>query len=193
MEFHDLGTEAFTRALLDAVDWCNRPRNALPVPLRSELLRPGSNDLAEAVVELTSLRCELLETHHPVVDAMSGRLLAYFPDAELRDPAAATRSNGFFDERQIPPWETWVAMVSIPDAQPSRRRCLLSWVPRALVGQAAEASVVHPSYASAGSIACCSMSRARCCARLVATEITTRSGVRFDCRVEACMRSGTLR
>src|SRR5262249_9402333 len=53
-------------------------------------------------------------------------LLAYFPDENLSDGAAAVASDGYFDYDNIPPWDTWVVYVAAD-------HLLLSWVPDALV------------------------------------------------------------
>ena len=41
-----------------------------------------------------------------------GRLLVYFPDADLTDGAAEVESGGFFDVFNTPPWDTWVAFAA---------------------------------------------------------------------------------
>ena len=41
-----------------------------------------------------------------------GRLLVYFPDADLTDGAAALESGRFFDVFNTPPWNTWVAFAT---------------------------------------------------------------------------------
>lgn len=40
-----------------------------------------------------------------------GRLLIYFPDADLFDGAAELETDGFFDVFNTPPWDTWVAFA----------------------------------------------------------------------------------
>lgn len=58
-------------------------------------------------------------------DLAGGRLLVYEPDFNVEDGASEYMSKGYFDERDAPPWDTWVCY--------SDRR-LISWVPPSLVG-----------------------------------------------------------
>lgn len=64
-----------------------------------------------------------------------GRILIYAPDENLCDGAAKYSSKGFFDDDNIPPWDSWVCFDG---------RCLVSWVPP-LLCQLAEAGIeVNP-------------------------------------------------
>jgi len=73
-----------------------------------------------------------------------GRLLVYFPDADLTDGAAAAESLDFFDIYNAPPWGTWVGYFEQGGRDPSYANYLVSWVPEALV-QFADAGIkVNP-------------------------------------------------
>lgn len=63
-----------------------------------------------------------------------GRLLVYFPDADLSDGAAEMESCGFFDVFSTPPWDTWVAFAQ-DDVEPSSAygRYLIAYVPPQLL------------------------------------------------------------
>jgi hypothetical protein len=74
-----------------------------------------------------------------------GRLLVYFPDADLCDGAAEVGSNGFFDVFNAPPWDTWIAYFS--DARPELcgyDSYLVAYVPAGLVETANNGIVVNP-------------------------------------------------
>jgi hypothetical protein len=64
----------------------------------------------------------------------SGRLLAYFPDAELFDGAALAATQGFFDLHSAPPWATWVGYFEEEaDSDSAYVKYLLAWVPERLI------------------------------------------------------------
>ncbi len=52
-----------------------------------------------------------------------GRLLTYAPGANLADGAAKKASHGFFDDNNMPPWDTW---VHFDDGR------LYAWIPPAM-------------------------------------------------------------
>lgn len=74
-----------------------------------------------------------------------GRLLCYFPDADLSDGAAEQESGGFFDAHNTPPWDTWVGYFHDglePDG--SYDKYLLVFVPEQLVSLATAGILVNP-------------------------------------------------
>ena len=73
-----------------------------------------------------------------------GRLLAYFPDAELSDGAAEAETRGFFDVNNAPPWDTWVALFRDEGGDLSTSDCLVAWVPGALVESVDRGIYVNP-------------------------------------------------
>ena len=74
-----------------------------------------------------------------------GRLLAYFPDANLCDGAAEAESQGFLDLENCPPWQTWIALFN--DGSDDGRgygRYLVAWVPTQLLSLATAGIDVNP-------------------------------------------------
>ena len=105
--------------------------------LRSPLLRP-SIDIHEkfeeppqelAVQELVTRRSELLaqqlnreELSLPI--ETEGSILTYMPNETVFDGASEVAAEGFFDDHDAPPWDTWFYY---------RKGKLFSWVPSVLV------------------------------------------------------------
>lgn len=76
---------------------------------------------------------------------LGGRLLVYFPDADLADGAAESVSGGFFDVHNVPPWDTWIALAEDQNGPaPSYAQYVVSWVPQGLVACAQEGIDVNP-------------------------------------------------
>jgi len=75
---------------------------------------------------------------------LRGRLLVYFPDAELADGAAHLASGGFFDVHNTPPWSTWIGYFDDRGPDHSLSCYLLAWVPEALVAAAGAGIEVNP-------------------------------------------------
>jgi len=73
-----------------------------------------------------------------------GRLLIYFPDAQLSDGAAEAASEGFFDVHNAPPWGSWVAYFEDRASESPYSSYLLAWVPETLVALAAAGIDVNP-------------------------------------------------
>jgi hypothetical protein len=87
------------------------------------------------------------EAHAPPADRdlHGGRLLLYFPDAELADGAAEAESRGFFDVNNAPPHATWVGMFrDEAPADDAYAVYLLAWVPSALLELVDRGVVVNP-------------------------------------------------
>ncbi|MFT3768474.1 MAG: hypothetical protein QM820_23750 [Minicystis sp.] len=81
---------------------------------------------------------------HAAAGLQGGRLLVYFPDADLADGAAEAESGGFFDVYNTPPWDTWVALFRDEDADRSRAEYVVCWVPSVLIDAAARGIDVNP-------------------------------------------------
>ena len=73
-----------------------------------------------------------------------GRLLCYFPDADLADGAAEVASDGFFDNHNVPPWDTWVGLYRSDLSDASLKAYLISYVPEMFLQQAARGVEVNP-------------------------------------------------
>lgn len=77
--------------------------------------------------------------------AHSGRLMVYFPDADLCDGSAEIETEGWFDVFNCPPWDTWVGFFR--DAGPSTdstSNYLVAWVPPVFVDLVAHGIEVNP-------------------------------------------------
>jgi hypothetical protein len=95
------------------------------------------------VEQLAMKRAALLHTQdtsflQPLQLRPSGRLLAFDPQGTLSDGAATAATQGFFDDDNVPPWDTWIWYVinDLVSNLPWWQGCdsyLLSWVPNALV------------------------------------------------------------
>jgi len=73
-----------------------------------------------------------------------GRLLCYFPDANLADGAAEVASEGFFDINNIPPWDTWIGLYRSNVRDVSYQAYLISSVPELFLAQAGSGVDVNP-------------------------------------------------
>lgn len=140
--------------LADAIAWCASilTDSAMDAALRSpdlipRLLHDGRDDVV----------CDVGSTRHWRVRATTdapqasmphlngGRLLCYFPDADLCDGAAEQESDGFFDVYNTPPWDTWVGYFSDrTDPDGSYDNYLLAYVLKQLVPLAAGGILVNP-------------------------------------------------
>ena len=153
--------------LQGAMEWCRRngSRNDPAGSLRTKALKPDLVVLAnendgwwdasvvnptEKVDQLCRKRDTLMEssTREPLenerrleLEALSkGRVLRFYPHESLCDGAAWQSSAGFFDQWNIPPWDTWFWYAVRPDGL----QILYSWVPPEFVHLAAAGVSVNP-------------------------------------------------
>lgn len=131
---------AFELRLHEAAVWCEQ--NADMASVR-ECLRPWrlaphllSRHRWELVDDVAAARHTDLRGASVGGRRPPGRLLVYFPDAELRDGAAEAESQGFFDGHNAPPWGTWVAYFEDHSQDVSFASFLLAWVPQRLISLA---------------------------------------------------------
>jgi hypothetical protein len=111
--------------------------------LRTPALRPQlsmleartDHDKEELVRSVIVRRSELMRVREQSNGVNTGKLLLYTPDETLSDGAARVASEGFFDDDNLPPWDTWVAFS---------RGILLSWVPPQLIPLAQVGIDVNP-------------------------------------------------
>lgn len=94
----------------------------------ASLFHPEQNR-TETIEELAEKRASLLRkmSVFPFAapsDLAQGRLLFYEPDYNVQDGASQYASKGYFDERDAPPWDTWICYVD---------RHLISWAPPSLL------------------------------------------------------------
>jgi hypothetical protein len=86
--------------------------------------RADEEQKTEIVRSVVRKRSKLVFTAERPVDPNTGKLLLYTPDDNLADGAARYASQGFFDDDNVPPWDTWVAFS---------QGALLTWVPPQLL------------------------------------------------------------
>ena len=145
MTKHDLALR-----LREAAAWCSTrvdsasPRALLAPKRLAPLTLP--RDRSSAVDEVCGERSGDLRTQSVSEGQLParGRLLVYFPDAELSDGAAQVQSREFFDVFNAPPWGTWVAYFEESSRGVSQNAYLLAWVPAELVALARAGIEVNP-------------------------------------------------
>lgn len=128
--------EPFRERLAEAVSWATRRMTQGPLAevLRSPLLAPPPAapwpETVRVVAEkrLVQLGRSWRRSLHPLGE---GLLLVYFPTPPHSHGAARTASDGYFDDRDTPPWDTWVAYV-----EETSRSYLVAWVPPFAFAQA---------------------------------------------------------
>ena len=115
-----IGAQVRRRAV-EAVAWC-QSRASLEDPRQS--LRQLPNPLSEfGQLQLTPGRVvhrlvctrerRLAIPNRDECDLGDGRLLLYFPDADLADGAAEVGTRGYFDVNNTPPWDSWIGLMRI--------------------------------------------------------------------------------
>jgi hypothetical protein len=142
----------FEQRLAETIAWCvQRIRETDPKQaLRSQEISPQllAQDRAVLVRSVAEWRSHRMRDVAAAVDRESlhgGRLLVYFPDADLFDGAAEVASRGFFDVHNAPPWDTWIALAEDPrEVAVSYRQYLVAWVPPELVARAHGGIMVNP-------------------------------------------------
>jgi hypothetical protein len=142
--------EDFVARLRETTVWCARHADASSPKesLRPERLAPAtlSRDRYWAVDNVRRAREQdmrtnpCLQPHSPAL----GRLLVYYPDAELTDGAAQAESTDFFDVFNSPPWGTWVGYFEEHPQDTDRSGYLLAWVPDKFIPLADAGINVNP-------------------------------------------------
>jgi hypothetical protein len=133
----------FELRLAEATAWCNSHANPADPKdsLRNDLLQPNWLDgsrskIVNSVVRTRSsyLSQKKLNPVRSISDLKGGKLLVYFPDADLADGAAEVASKGFFDVHNLPAWDTWVGLFqNTGPLDASYVIYLVAYVPSALV------------------------------------------------------------
>lgn len=140
--------------MAETIQWCT-PRinmNDIENSLRSTELDPKIEDpdpynhtgpgeyiaavmnWQKAVNELGKKRAALLRQQNsyptkPVEKLKTGRLLLAFVDQSTVDGAAPLNSDGFFDDFDIPAWDTWVEFLWAEQGLGYRDICIVCWIP----------------------------------------------------------------
>ncbi len=178
--------------LIETAEWCSRntDRRDPPGCLRSPHLRPSHLSLlpdppgyfdyrwktpeenqrvVESVAERRAglLKRENLQPEASVLYPHHGRLLLVFPEESDGCDLSRAESEGFIDEEDVPPWDTWVyygeeknepAREAIERENAWRRRhnhpetsfsetarFLLCWIPSRFISVVTEGAAVNPT------------------------------------------------
>jgi len=120
--------EPIRERLAETVSWCQR-RTAgnLAESLRSAALAPPpARPWPETLKPVAEARLRLLgrSWRRSVEPLGGGLLLLYFPLSSNSGGRAAIASGGYLDDRDTPPWDTWVAYL-----EEVGRNYLVAWVP----------------------------------------------------------------
>jgi hypothetical protein len=128
--------QPFRERLAETVSWVTRRTTEGPLgeELRSPpLAPPPATPWRETLRAVAEKRlAQLGRSWRRTLDPLGGgHLLVYFPTPPHSRGAARSISDGFFDDRDTPPWDTWVAYVEEP-----ARSYLVTWVPPFAFAQA---------------------------------------------------------
>jgi hypothetical protein len=147
--------ETFKKRLAETIAYCalwEKGTDTLVDQFRSASLRPPEftgdpcmsehthNQIPYIIDNLIEKREDLLQIQQIVLPQLKlplagGRILAFDPDESTCDGASMFATQGFLDDDNVPPWDTWIYYVmNGPKAVPSQYHSyLLSWVPNSLV------------------------------------------------------------
>ena len=146
-------TELFTLRLAQAIHWCSRRADAAKpaLSLRFDQFQPHTLEVDRAATVKAPIHQRTVYVPRDLAPVLSGeemaggRLLAYFPDAELSDGAAEQETDGFFDSYNAPPWDTWVGLFQDATAADlSYRVYLVAWIPPVFLHTASRGIAVNP-------------------------------------------------
>ena len=137
------------RRLRETAEWCRRhvDLRAIGTCLRSRSVAPQflARDRWQSVHDVAIMRRqELGPIDFRGFEAPRGRLLVYYPDAELSDGAAEQASQEFFDVYNAPPWGTWVGYFEETGSDESYGSYVVAWVPEQLVPLVSAGIEVNP-------------------------------------------------
>ncbi len=142
-----LSGQPFHERLAETVSWCRR-RATLPdlgEALRTtELSPPPATPWAETVRAVAEQRLLQLgrSWRRSLAPLAGGLLLVYFPTPPHSGGAAREASHGYFDDRDAPPWDTWVGYIEEPG-----RSYVVAWVPPEALSPAGAGVELAPSLA----------------------------------------------
>jgi DNA-binding transcriptional LysR family regulator len=152
----------FRRRLAETIAWCAGRSSAVDPQgsLRTPSLQPLAfgdytqpleerQAIVDAVVEK---RAKLLRVENRYPDASAdalagGRLLICAPDESVWDAVSESESDGFFDEVDIPAWDTWLCYCREPHSPAAIDPFydyLVNWVPPQFVDRVEAGILVNP-------------------------------------------------
>ncbi|MDP2345652.1 MAG: hypothetical protein Q8O67_32210 [Deltaproteobacteria bacterium] len=153
-------TPALRDRLVDAVLWCGPRlgsgllhelrRRLAPNPLRGPALERAAGiphraiQYDDSVVEDVCEERRLLVASLQPADrrqelSLQGRILVYFFNESLSDGTSPPASDGFLDNDDSPPWETWLGIAPFGGTPTWRERGLVAFVPNPWVDGCTEA------------------------------------------------------
>ncbi len=136
--------DQFIRRLYLTVDYCelNHESKMAFRPLKSLIVTRENYfiDRHNFTFQVESQRKQFLESHlkqKPWTfqnhDALNrGKLLIYEPDCTLLEGASAQESQGFFDDYDCPPVDTWIDFFDMSDGF-FEQNSVVSWIPEKYV------------------------------------------------------------
>ncbi|MBI5289177.1 MAG: hypothetical protein HY873_09425 [Chloroflexi bacterium] len=135
-------------SLAETIAWCTqhadladpeqslRSKELSPYPVDDKRVFNYANDdlcnRPKETVLITVTARSLIVGHEELRSLAGGRLAGYQPTETLWSGAAKINSNGFLDEFDAPPWDTWVASVVETrrgDPRLIRSEYVLAWIP----------------------------------------------------------------
>jgi hypothetical protein len=151
------GQDALRGSLAETVRWCASRAN-LETPatcLRTPGLQPRvmvDTNRFQMMDRLLrerghALRCGPAPStsSHPAGPLQGGRLLVYFPEDNTCDGGAALATGGYFDDDNVPPWDTWVGMFrEDPESDLQTEEYLIAWVPPVFLDTVARGIEANP-------------------------------------------------
>jgi hypothetical protein len=154
----------FRLCMLDTLDWClpradsSRPRDCLRCPelrpyLFNESRYESVHDAAWArhlwladsgIAERFPHRLDEPEVEHDSKRQIparmaNGRLLVWYRDLTVDDGLGESCTQGYLDESDMPPWDTWIYYIRAEDDPKAAAGYLVSWVPPQFVQPVQEA------------------------------------------------------
>ena len=142
--------QPFLDSLAQTAAWCGPRADVASAGgcLRTPSLapRPLEADYFSAVSTVLRNRRHSIGQAFGWPRAGEGRLMVYFPDADLSDGAAEVETGGWFDVYNTPPWDTWAGFFhdDRPAPTDAYARYLVAWVPPAFVEMVGRGIYVNP-------------------------------------------------
>ena len=131
----------FSSSLTDTKKWCaslidiNNPKFCFRTSLLEEYLakQHGPNfepmsfwPTPEEIDQTLSIKKQALKhMQQQDIPKGNGRIVLCFPESSNFNALSSDSSNGYLDEHDIPPWDTWIGQIEISKSE----FLLLAWVP----------------------------------------------------------------